>query len=77
MASLAFTDSAASASPGSSRFYSVCSFDRGLVVPRVTLLEAYSDDEAIRAVSAMSRFFERELWDRHRLVAVIRATGHE
>ena len=52
------------------RIYSVCSFDRGIVVPRVQLLEAVTDEEAVSAARSMDRFKSRELWHRHRLIAV-------
>jgi hypothetical protein len=53
------------------RVYSICFFDRGLVVPRVQLLEADTDEEAISAAQSMNRVLAWELWDRHRLVAAI------
>jgi hypothetical protein len=55
------------------RVYSVCCFDDGLVVPQVSLLEAGSDEEAIRTVRSMHCLKTRELWQRHRLVASFRA----
>ncbi len=53
------------------RVYSVCCFTNGLVVPWVRLLDATSDEEAIKEARSLNRFSKRELWDRHRLVAVI------
>ncbi|MFL6755921.1 MAG: hypothetical protein ACJ8EH_10060 [Sphingomicrobium sp.] len=60
------------ASSRSSRLYSVCVFDEGLVVPWVKLLDATSDTEAIGAARCICPSKRRELWDRHRLVAEFR-----
>ena len=73
MATHASMDDAAHSLQNLSLVYSVCFFESGLIVPRVSLLEAASDDEAVSAAYAMNRFSMRELWDRHRLVAVIPA----
>jgi hypothetical protein len=54
---------------GESRVYCVCLFPRGAVVPTVKLLEAASDAEAIQLAFCISPSGEREVWDRHRLVA--------
>lgn len=40
----------------------------------MSLLEADTDAEAIKAARSMCRFAECEVWDRHRLVAVVPAT---
>ena len=69
MASRAFTDGAASAT--TTRLYTLCAFGSDFAVPWATLLEADSDDDAIAMARSMNRFSERELWDGHRLVAVI------
>jgi len=53
----------------SSRLYSVCVFDEGLVVPWVKLVDAESDTEAIGAARCICPSKRRELWHRHRLVA--------
>lgn len=54
------------------RVYSLCFFDRGCVVPRVQLLDAYTDEEAIEAARSTNRFKRREIWLRHRLVGILR-----
>ena len=51
------------------RFYCVCSFPPGAVVPTVELVGATCDEEALLVAGTMNRSAERELWDRHRLVA--------
>lgn len=56
---------------GIGRLYTACFFDQGLIVPRVRLLEAATDEDAITEVRSSHIFTRRELWDRHRLVAVI------
>ena len=53
--------------------YSVCFFDSEMVVPNVELVEAGNDDEAVDIARAKRLFTMREVWDRHRLVAVIPA----
>lgn len=55
------------------RVYSICCFDRGLLVPRVQLLEAATDEEAVSEARSMHRNKSRELWHRHRLIAVLPA----
>ena len=70
MASRAFTDAAASAKE-TTRLYTLCVFGSDFAVPWATLLDAESDDDAIAMARSMNRFSERELWDGHRLVAVI------
>lgn len=57
------------------RVYTACFFDQGLVVPRVKVLEAPTDDDAISELRSLNRFTERELWHGHRLVAVIPPDG--
>lgn len=64
-----------SASSDAARVYSICFFDRGLVVPQVTLIDATTDADAISQARSMNRFTVREIWDRHRLIAVIPAAG--
>jgi hypothetical protein len=58
------------------RVYTACFFDHDAIVPRVQLLAAATDDDAIAQVRRSHRFKTRELWDRHRLVAVIPAYNH-
>lgn len=70
MASHALKTEAAPAE-AATRVYSVCLFGQHFIVPWVKLLDAASDEEAISEVRSMNRFTKRELWDRHRLVAVI------
>ena len=53
------------------RIYTLCSFDRGLVVPRVQLIDALTDDEAVAFARGGDLCSLKEVWDRHRLVAVI------
>ena len=53
------------------RIYSLCSFAQGVIVPDVRLIEAATDAEAIEIARDGRLFTTRELWDRHRLVAVI------
>ena len=57
------------------RVYTICFFDRGLLVPRVTLIDAASDEEAVSEARSMSPWTRREVWDRHRPVATIRSTS--
>jgi hypothetical protein len=54
---------------GKSRLYTLCLFPRGAVVPTVTLIEASSDKQAIELANRANPTIEREIWDRHRLVA--------
>jgi IMP cyclohydrolase len=42
-----------------------------MVVPDVALVEADSDEEAVEYARTSRSFTTREIWDRHRLVAVI------
>lgn len=53
------------------RIYTLCVFREGLVVPEVSMIEAESDKQAIDLARATRLLTNRELWDRHRLVAVI------
>lgn len=53
------------------RLYTACFFDQGLVVPRVHLFEATTDEHAIRKVRSSQALTKREIWDQNRLVAVI------
>jgi hypothetical protein len=57
------------------RIYSVCFFRDGFLVPDVKLIDASSDEEAIESARMNRSFTTREVWDRHRLVAVI-PPGH-
>ena len=57
------------------RFYSLCSFDIGLVVPEVELIGADTDEDALALARCRSFSTTRELWDCHRLVATIPADG--
>ena len=52
------------------RIYSLCFFKDGFVVPEVQLIDARSDEEAIESARMNRGFTTREVWDRHRLVAV-------
>ena len=73
MATVYRDPSAAVDDPPSQHIYSVCFFAGGLVVPDVELVEAGNDDEAVDFARAKRLFTMREVWDRHRLVAVIPA----
>jgi len=53
------------------RVYSVCFFRDGAIVPDVRLIDAGSDQEAVDSARGNLAFTTREVWDRHRLVAVI------
>lgn len=53
------------------RVYTICTFDRGLVVPNVRLIDAQTDDEAVAFAGDCSLSSMKEVWERHRLVAVI------
>jgi hypothetical protein len=55
------------------RIYRVCLFEPGAVVPKVQLMSATSDEQAIALASTIDPSAEREVWDRHRLVAQIPA----
>jgi hypothetical protein len=55
------------------RVYTLCLFDPGRLVPRVQLLDAATDEDAIAEANSMSPGTRRELWHRHRLVASIRS----
>ena len=59
------------------RVYTLCSFDRGLVVPKVQLIDAETDDEAVAFAAGSNLCSLREVWDRHRLVAVIQPRNPE
>jgi hypothetical protein len=54
-----------------SRVYTICTFDRGLVVPNIRLIDAATDDEAVALAGDCSLSSMKEVWERHRLVAVI------
>jgi len=54
-----------------SHVYSLCFFRPGDIVPDVRLIEAASDDEAVESARENLLFTTREVWERHRLVAVI------
>ena len=51
--------------------YSACFFQSGCVVPDVKLIEATTDAEAVELALERRMFAVCEVWDRHRLVAVI------
>lgn len=53
------------------RLYSICALDRGWVVPQVQFLEADDDREALLLANSIKPWMEREIWHRHRLVAVL------
>jgi len=55
------------------RIYRVCLFEPGAVVPKVQLMSATSDEQAVALASTIDPSTEREVWDRHRLVAQIPA----
>ena len=57
------------------RTYTVCFFAVGRIAPDVQLIEAASDEEALEAARSSRLFTRREVWDRHRLVAVIRESA--
>jgi hypothetical protein len=65
---------AAESSQANSHVYSICYFDRGLIVPEVKLIDAGTDDEAVEYARSSRSFTMREIWERHRLVAVIPAS---
>ena len=52
-----------------SRVYCLCRFEQGAVVPAVKLIDAASDEQAVAIARASDPGAEREVWDRHRLVA--------
>ena len=54
-----------------SRVYTLCFFERGWVVPKVQLIDASTDDEAVEFARGSGWCSLKEVWDRHRLVAVI------
>lgn len=51
------------------RLYRICLFERGAVVPRVQLISAPGDEQAIALANGIDPSAEREIWERHRLVA--------
>ncbi|MFL6758249.1 MAG: hypothetical protein ACJ8E4_03985 [Sphingomicrobium sp.] len=55
------------------RIYRVCLFEPGAVVPKVQLMSATNDEQAITLASTLEPSAEREVWERHRLVAEIPA----
>ena len=61
--------------PEGPRVYSLCSFDPGLVVPEIELIDANNDEDALAQARCRRFSMRRELWDRHRLVATIPAAG--
>ena len=73
MATYAFNDQ--TAARDTARVYCICIFERSLEVPRVSLFDADTDAQAINAARSMCHFAECEIWDRHRLVAVIPAAS--
>jgi len=56
-------------SPAYSRIYRVCLFDYGAVIPRVELVKATTDAEAIELARNLHSPAQCEIWDEHRLVA--------
>jgi len=55
----------------SPQVYSLCFFERDALVPEVILVDAVSDDEALLEARDRRTFTTREVWQGHRLVAVI------
>ena len=55
------------------RVYTVCVFDDGAVTPRVRLIDAHDDAEAISVARTINPSKRREVWDRHRLIAGFQA----
>jgi|1186.fasta_scaffold23674_4 hypothetical protein len=53
------------------RVYSLCSFETELVVPVVELIDAETDEDAVSMARSRKFTMRREVWERHRLVAVI------
>ena len=53
------------------RVYSLCLFTPGGISPTVQLIDATTDAEAIAVARGNQQFKRREVWDHHRLVAVI------
>jgi len=46
-------------------------FDPGAVVPRVQLISAAGDEQVVALAIGIEPSAEREVWDRHRLVAYL------
>ncbi|MFL6735091.1 MAG: hypothetical protein ACJ8EY_10395 [Sphingomicrobium sp.] len=65
--------SAADSAPGAehARTYNLCFFLPGYVVPWVQLIDADTDEHALEVAESLNPSTARELWHRHRLVAVI------
>lgn len=57
-----------------SHVYSICFFERGFIVPEVSIIAADSDAEAVAEARTRRLFTTREVWDRHRLVTLIPAS---
>jgi len=55
------------------RLYRICLFDPGAVVPRVQLISAAGDEQVVAIAVGIDPSAEREVWDRHRLVAYLPA----
>lgn len=53
--------------------YRICLFEPGAVVPKVQLFSAAGDEQAVALASTIDPATERELWNRHRLVAYLPA----
>ena len=49
--------------------YSLCLFRPGDVVPAVEVIEALDDSDALLIAKGRRASLDREIWDRHRLVA--------
>lgn len=54
-----------------SRIYTLCFFEAQSIVPKVVLIDASDDAEALAEAGTRLGFTTREVWDRHRLVGVI------
>lgn len=53
------------------RLYTLCLFGRDWTVPKIQFLEAGDDRDALALANSLQPWLEREIWDRHRLVAVL------
>jgi hypothetical protein len=60
--------------PLETHVYCLCFFERQIVVPEVVLIDAATDDQAVAEARLRRSLTTREVWDRHRLVAVIPAS---
>lgn len=55
-------------SPAMLRIYRVCSFEKGAVIPRVELIKASSDAQAVEMARNLNSSPQCEIWEGHRLV---------